>query len=160
MNEIPLPSAKAVRDLLSELFGRDVDVAQSDLPAEPRLDPRSTVAVYRDDAKNTAGVVTADLTLSTYLAAGLSLVSKDSADEAVSAGTLPATYAENVREVLSIVGTLLNSPVSRAVRMGAIHLPGEPVPFRVSDRAVATGRRLDLQVSISGYGSGQMSVVV
>lgn len=159
MSNTALPTTKAVRDLLSTLFGRDVEL--SELPTvEPDLAPSSTVAVYRNAGNNDAAVVTADLTLSAHLAAMLGLTSKDAADEAVRRGTLSDAYAENLHEILSIMGALFNAEGSARVGLHAVHGPGEPVPPRVAAFAASIGSRLDLTLSLPGYGAGVMSIVV
>lgn len=158
MHEVPLPSTKSVRDLLSDLFGREIELTPLDI-TDPVLDHRSSVAVYRDDAKNTAAVVTADLTLSAYLSAALALLNRDAAEEVAAEGALPQSYLENLHEILSILGTLFNVGSPRSVRLADMHAPGQQLPPRVSELAVARGRRLDVTVSIPGYGSGRMALV-
>jgi hypothetical protein len=159
MADTLLPTSKSVRDLLSDLFGREVEVAERAV-LDPELHPGSSVGVYRDDAKNTAAVVTADLALSVYLAAALGLTSKEAADEAVSTGALSDSYAENLHEILNIISGLFNAPGRRHVALHAVHGPGESLVPRVSTFATAVGSRLDLTVSVPGYGSGAMALVV
>lgn len=158
MQTLALPAAKVVRDLLHDLLGREVTITQQDRPpAVPP--PESAVAVYRDDAGYAAAVVVADLALSAYAGAGLALMGKDIADQAIVGRSLPPLLAENLHEVLNIVGALFNT--HRPVRLSTVHLPGEMAPMQVSDQAASFGRpRIDLDVSISGYGTGQMSVVL
>jgi hypothetical protein len=158
MHQVPLPSTKAVRDLLSDLLGREVDLAPIDV-IDPVLDHRSAVGVYHDEARNTAAVVTADLALSAYLAAALALLNKEAADEVAADAALPESYLENLHEILNIVGTLFNAESPRPVRLADMHGPGQQVPPRVADLAIARGRRLDVTVSIPGYGSGHMALV-
>lgn len=158
MAESQLPTVKAVHDLLGDLFGRVVDVT-AQVVLEPTLAPTTSVGVYRDEAKNTVAVVTADLALAAHLSAGLALTSKDGADEIVAKKVLPDASAETLHEILNIMGSLLNGPTTPHVQLHAVHWPGEPVPPLVSSRATATGSRLDLTVSVPGYGSGQMSIV-
>lgn len=159
MAEIQLPTVKAVHDLLNDIFGRDVDVVAQAV-FEPKLAPDASVGVYRDEAKNLVAVVVADLALSAYLAAGLALTSKNDAEETVRKGMLPGSSAETMHEILNIMSTLFNDTSSRHVRFHALHPPKEPVPPLVSARATTTGRRLDVTVSVPGYGSGQMSLVL
>lgn len=158
MYDVPLPTLKAVRDLLGDLLGRSVDVTPLD-SSEPTLDHRATVGLYRDDAKNTAAVVTADLRLSTYLAAGLALLTKDAADEVAAQGALPQSYLENLHEILNILGTVFNTEGVRPVRLADMCAPGMPVPPRAAEFAVRRGSRLDVTVAITGYGSGHMALV-
>ena len=158
MTTTVLPSAKAVRELLSDLLARDVELTTSD--EAPSALPRGTsVGVYRDDARNIVAVVTVDLTLSTYLAAALALSSKEAAEEVAESGTLTPIYRENLHEVLNIVGTLFNGESARHVRLHELHTPGEPLPPAAAAFATAFGSRVDLDVSIPGYGAGRLGVV-
>lgn len=74
-------------------------------------------------------------------------------------GGLPDAYAENLHEVLNIMGRLFDATGSPHVRFHAMHSPGEPVPPLVTSLATMAGRRLDVTLSIPGYGSGEMSLV-
>jgi hypothetical protein len=158
MAQPPLPTPKDVRDLFSDLLGRTVEVTAEDV-TDPRLDARASVGIYQDAHKHTVAVVTTDPSLSAHLAGCLALTPSDAAREVAASGMLPTSYAENLHEVLNIVGTLFNSAGTRPVRFTQMHAPGEQVPAQVATFAGTTGRRLDLTVSISGYGSGQMAVV-
>ena len=154
-----LPTVMEVRNLLGDLLGREVETALQDGTPAP-LDPRACVGVYQDDRRNSVAVVVTDLPLSVYLAAALALAHKDAADEVVQQRTLTPTYTENLHEILNVVGTLFNRPGSPPTRLTAMHAPGDPVPPRVATQAGSTGNRLDMTVSIPGYGSGQMSLVL
>lgn len=159
MSSSALPTPKDVRDLLSDLLGRQVEVVAHDAPATP-LAAGTTVGVYHDDRHNTVAVVTADLSLSAHLAAAIALTTKDGAEEAVRNRCLPATYTENLHEVLNVLGTLFNGPSTPATRLDAMHAPGEPVPPRTAELAGRTGHRVDMAVSIPAYGSGELGVVM
>ena len=58
---------------------------------------------------------------------------------------------------LDRVGTL--GAVDRELVAG-LHPAGEPTPPAVLAQCLTLGRREDLAVSIGGYGSGQLSVVL
>lgn len=159
MSTSTLPTVKDVRDLLGDLLGRPVEVTVDDAPPAD-LDPRASIGVYQDDWHNITAVVITDLTLSAHLAAALALTSKDAADDVVSSGSLDAAHAENLHETLNVLGTLFNRPGGRSTRLVAMHAPGEPVPPRPAALASTGGRRLAVTVSIPGYGSGQMALVM
>ena len=84
-----LPSARAVRNLLETLLGRDVAVT----PAAPvevgPLDP-AHVAVYVDDRTRMVATAVADLPLAVHCGAALGLTPRRVADEAVRSRRLPA----------------------------------------------------------------------
>jgi hypothetical protein len=154
-----LPTVMDVRNLLGDLLGREVETTLQDGTPGP-LDPRACVGVYQDDRHNSVAVITTDLPLSVYLAASLALTSKDAAEEVVKEKALSPAYAENLHEILNVFGTLFNRPGTPPTRLAAMHAPGDPVPPRVASQAAGTGNRLDTTVTIRGYGSGQMSVVI
>lgn len=159
MTKPSLPTAKSVRDLLTTLFGRDVELAEK-VAADSRVPATSTVAAYRDDANNTVAVVVADLPSSAYLAAMLGLTSKDSADEEVKRGVLSEASTESLHETLSIMGALFNAEGLPRVGIHAVHGSGETVPPRLAAFAEQIGSRLDLTLTLPGYGSGDLSIVV
>ena len=70
-----------------------------------------------------------------------------------------ALTAENFAEVLSIGSTLLNHDGAPHVRLYGSYPPGENPPADIAGLLHGLGRRLDLQVTISGYGTGTLSVV-
>ena len=154
-----LPPAKAVRDLLLDLLGRNVDVAPGD-PYAPEGGERATLAVYVDDAMRTRAVAVADLPFSAYAGAAIGLVPAGGAEAAIEDRALSTAIEENLYEVLNICAALLNAEGAPHVKLYGMYGPGTVPPVDVSGFARTIGRRLDLQVTVTGYGAGRLSLVL
>ncbi len=152
-----LPTSKAVRDTLADLLGRAVDVA----PHAPVASvPTDSLAIYVDEHLGTRAIVMADLPCSVFIGSALGLVPAGAAKDAVKDKVLPENARENLAEVLNIVSGLLNQPGTPHVKLYGVHSPGDSVPVDIRAAAAALGRRLDLEVTVPGYGTGVLSVVL
>jgi hypothetical protein len=154
-----LPSPKAVRDMLLDLLGRDVQVATAG-PWAPTIKHPGTVAVYTDDRTQLRALVSFDLELSACFGTAIALIPMSAAQECIEARSLTSAVSENVYEVLNIAAALFNLPDHPHLKLYGMHAPGELPPTDVSARLRGFGNRLDLKVTVAGYGSGQMSVLV
>jgi hypothetical protein len=155
---VPVPHPKQVRDLFLSLTGKDVEVG----PAHPVLVGRepAAVAVYVTDRLATGAVVACDLDLAAYAGGALGLVPVPQLEQARDDGRLSADLADNVHEVLNVLASVFNdSPEAPHLRLHAVHGVGEKLPTDVASMLGFVVRRLDLQVTITGYGGGRLSVV-
>jgi hypothetical protein len=155
----PVPAPKLVRDLLEDLLGRQVDVRPGE-PLSPEDDRATTVAVYVDDSLTLRLVGVADVAFSAYAGASIGLVPVGRAELAVEERSLPETIEENLYEVLNICAALLNAEGVPHVKLYGMYGPGTVPPVDVSGFARTIGRRLDLQVTVAGYGAGRLSLVL
>lgn len=154
-----LPATKEIRDLLVDLLGREVEMAPSP-PLAPGPARPCTLAVYVDDQLRISAVIAVDHRLSAYAGAAIGLVPVGGAQDAIEQIVMPSTLRENLYEVLNIAAALFNVPGAPHVRLYAVHHVGDPMPGDVQARALTLGRRLDVTAGISGYGGGQLSVVL
>jgi hypothetical protein len=155
----PLPNPKDARDLLSDLLGRDVTVADGQ-PVVPGPREPVTVAVYVDDALRTAVVAVADLRLSAYAGAAIGLVPVGGAEAAIEDRELAASVRGNLDEILNVISALFNVEGAPHLRLYATYTLGEEPPSDVAALLRTIGRRLDLDVEIAGYGAGALSLVL
>lgn len=154
-----LPSTKEIRDLLTELLDRDIQVSPS-TPLAPTPNNPCTVAVYVDDTLQVTSVIAFDLALSAHAGAAIGLVPAAGAQAAIEERVLNDTLRENLYEVLNIAASLFNADGATHVRLYDAHHIGNPLPGDVLARALTLGRREDLSVEVGGYGSGRLSVVL
>ncbi|MFI5953564.1 hypothetical protein [Cryptosporangium sp. NPDC051539] len=152
-----LPSPKDVRDMLEELLGKDITVGDG-APASAGDLQKATVAVYVDDSKQVVGVGGMDLPLSAWIGAAIGLIPKGGAEACLEDGELTKMVGENVREVCNVMAALLNREGTPHLRLQkeSCYLPGEPPPADIQARLVALGARLDLNVTVAGYGPGKL----
>ena len=156
---VHLPQPKQLRDLLTDLLGRDVNLAPS-APYAPRPDDAVTIATYVDDTLTVVALVAADLPFSAHAGAAIGLVPVAGAEAAVEDGKLPDGLAENLYEVLNVGASVFNVPGADHVRLHALHPAGPPRDPQLRIRTLTLGRRADLTVDIAGYGGGRLSVVL
>lgn len=154
------PSAKAVRELFTELLGRDVEVGAVEQVVDPGADPGALVGVFTDDYLKLAALVLFDVPLAAYSGAALGLVPPRTAQQSADAGALTDMLQENAAEVLNIFASVFNIGNAPHVRLQAVTAPMEPLDPDVAPWALAYVPRIDLEVTIASYGTGRVSVVV
>lgn len=156
---VHLPQPKQVRDLLTELLGREVTLSPG-APYAPGPDTPASVAVYVDDQLGIRALIACDLTLSAHAGAAIGLVPPGGAQAAVEDGKLTDTLAENFYEVLNIAASMFNVPGADHLKLHALHPAGPPLDPQLRISTLTLGRREDLAVSIAGYGDGVLSIVL
>jgi hypothetical protein len=154
-----LPPTMAVRDMLLDMLGRDVTVAPSE-PWAPTLSDPGAVAAYIDDESRLRALISCDLELAVALGSSIALIPAKTAANSVEEGRMTPDMADNLSEVLNIFSALFNRPSWPHVRLYLVYLPGEPPPADLSAQARLLGKREDLKIEVSGYGSGRLSLVI
>lgn len=157
--ETRVPTAKAVRDLIADLIGREVTVA----PGEPVVlgaGVSGTAAVYVTDKLHMAAIAVLDLPLSAYLGGALGLLPVGGVQDLLEEGSVSSSAMDNVHEILNVASALFNVPGAPHVKLYSLISPGDLAPTDVSGVMKSIGRRLDLAVDVPGYGSGALSLVL
>lgn len=153
----PLPSRHALRTLVENLTGRDVDLKDANLvPAKTT----NLYAVYVTDKLAVSAVCVVNLECGARLGGALAMLPKGSVDEAIAARDLPPMMRDCCHEVLNVLASLFNVPNAPHVRLYELYGPNGTVPPDVAALAATLGSRLDVQLTIAGYGDGLLSVVV
>jgi hypothetical protein len=153
----PLPSRHAVRVLLEDLTGRPIELVDAEPPA-----PKSTnvVAVYVTDQLKMSAVAVLDLEGAAWLAGALGMIPKGGVQEAIDERDLQGMLLDCAHEVLNVLSAVFNVGQAPHVRLYQMYGPNDVVPGDAASLAAAVGARMDVSLSIGGYGSGLMSVVV
>jgi hypothetical protein len=153
-----LPAPKHVKDLLEDLLGRTISVSLTD-PLRAAEMHQSLVAVYVDDGLKLAAVCGMSLELTVYAAAALALIPVGGARDFIKEREITPLLAENAFEICNILGSLLNHEGLPHIRLYQTHLPDGPAPPNdAAGRLLALGQRLDLIVTVGGYGAGKLSL--
>ena len=153
-----LPVAYDVRTLLEELFGRPVEVRPS-APWAPLNGEPGSFALFVDDRLVVRAIGVCDVRFSAYAGAAIGLMPPATAQEAAKERKLDATTKENLYEVLNICAALYNVDGAAHMKLHQVHHVGDEVSPQVQALSAVLGRRLDLTVGITGYGSGRLSFV-
>ncbi len=153
-----LPTPKDVRDLLEGLLGRDVTVGPG-APVTPTPSRPAAVAVYIDPASRVTAICLVDLSLAAWCAGALALLPKGGLEDAIEEGELSEMHLEVLHEVVNVAAALLNAGGVTHSKLDRLHAPGEVLPGDVAALTASTNR-IDLSVSVAGYGSGALSVIL
>lgn len=143
---------------MAALLGRSVSVRLAE-PYSPELGQTTTYAVYVDDRLRTRAVAVADLRLSAYAGAAMTLVPPQVAQEAVARGVLEDLLGRNLHDVLDAMSGVLAAERAPQAKLHAVYAAGSVPPPDVVSFAGVPGRRLDLVVEVARYGAGRLSVV-
>jgi hypothetical protein len=157
LQQSPLPSRHAVRSLIEDLIGRAVEINDSD-PLSVK--PTNIVAVYVDDRTSMTAVVVVDLACGARLGGALGLLPAGGVEDAIDEKDLYPLLRDNCYEVLNVLAAVFNVQGAPHVRLYEMYGPGDSLPGDVSSLAYAVGGRMDVVLSIAGYGDGSLSVIV
>ncbi len=152
-----LPAPVAVRNLLEDLLGRDVEVEPTG-PLSKEAMPTTTVAEYVDDVRRLRAVIGLSLSLAAYAGAAVGLLPPGAAEDSIDDKCLSPMLAENVTEVCNVLSGLLNREGAPHLRLGQVYLSGDSLPNDTAVRLLALGNRLDLRVDVARYGEGKLSI--
>lgn len=158
MSTILLPSPKDVREMVEGLLGREVTVAPG-RPVVPTAEARAGIGVYVEDNLSLAAVAAADLALCAFAGSALGLIPAPTAEGAVEDGALSPAMWENFAELLNIAASLLNADGAPHVRLYSTNPPEQLPANDVGELLRGFGHRIDLTLTIAGYGSGALSIV-
>jgi hypothetical protein len=152
-----LPPAKAIRDILEGMLGRDVEVS----PGKPltTIDAvGGAVAVYVDDSSQMRAVLAWDLPAAASVGAAVGLVPARAAAAAVEDRYLPESLMENVAEVSNVLASAFQIEDNPHLRLGFTNHPVAAAGDDVIALLYRMGNRLDLNLEVSGYGPGRMAI--
>ncbi len=148
-----LPDPQAIVHTLQDLFGKGIEWKKG---APPPASTKLFVATYVDDKGDVAAVCLCDIALAATSGAALVLIPAGAAADATRRGVLDPEMLDNFREVLNILASTFSH---MHVRFGAITAPGEVVAATVKSIISKPSARLDIEVGITGYARGRLSVL-
>jgi hypothetical protein len=156
MTTSPLPSRHAVRSLLEGLVGRDVGIKDANtVPTKPT----NVIAAYVNDKLTVSAVIVVNLEGAARLGGALAMLPKVGVDDAIAEGDLHAALRDNCYEVLNVLAAVFNAPNAPHVRLYEMVGPTTAIPPDIAALSATVGNRMDLEIEVSGYGMGLLSLV-
>ena len=149
---VVLPSAKDVTELIHGLLGADV----KEVPA-PDAELYS-IAEFRNDNGETVGYLACDLATGCRLAAGLTCIPPNAADDAASSGTIPDNLAQNLDEIFNICVNLIRGDGTQHVALHEVVHGSDADSFAAHQHAIETGETQVFGFEIERYGIGRLTV--
>jgi hypothetical protein len=155
----PLPAALEVRELLEGLLGRDVDARVGSAVVDPNVHPGAMVGAYVDDALQLKALIVMSMPLAAYVGAAIALLPPAGAATAVEQELMTPALYDNAAEVLNVAASLFNVEGAPHVRLYEAYAPRETLPPDIAKWVLAYVRRLDLTLTVTGYGTAPLSVL-
>ncbi|HTZ44230.1 MAG TPA: hypothetical protein VMB79_10230 [Jatrophihabitans sp.] len=154
-----LPPAKNIKDLLEGMLGREVTLE----PARRQLDSSDTVGslitTYRDDDYQLRAILGWSLSAGAQVGASIGLIPAPLAAEMIEESALRLDIVDNLGEVSNVMAALFDLPTNPHVRMVDRYHPAATAPPELSAFLYQHADRLDLDVTVKGYGSGTLALV-
>lgn len=155
---VTMPSLDKVAQIIGGLVGRNV-VARRSGPVARGANIATATAVYIGDSADLRGATVSDVALVCNAGAALTLYPPLEAAQCVRRGQWNDTLTENFHEVLNVSANLFNQPGAPHARLQRVYLTPEPLPEVVEAAMRRAAARLDVEVTIPGYGAGKLSVL-
>lgn len=156
----PLPAALEVRELFEGLLGRDIAAEVGTAPVDPIKPGGAIVAAYVDDMLGLKALVLMDLALAARSGAAIALLPSASAESVVESGLITPVLYDNAAEILNIMASLFNLEGAPHVRLYEAYAPRETLPADIQKWTMAYVPRLDMELDITGYGAGTISLLI
>ena len=153
-----LPDRKDIKDLFEGLLGRDVDITEG-RPVDIGI-PKPVIASYVDDAQRLRAVAVMSFGLAARSGAALALVPRGAAEAAEEDRLLPDNLFENASEICNVLAAPFGDAMGTHLRLADAYAPSSPVPSHLLSIASQLAAREDVDLEITGYGKGTLSLVV
>jgi hypothetical protein len=154
--ELSLPVALS---MFTDLLGKKVSGTEVD-PGPLDGADRTVRGVYMADGQAPGAVYLIDLELAAAMGAALVMMPAGMVKESTAEGALVAGLVENSFEVLNVASRVIN-------RAGGVHYklreqvqPGTATPEDVVPVIEAPSQRVDLELTVDGYGSGRLAILI
>lgn len=148
--------AEKMARLLSELLGRNVTATIGPIPATTAL-PALT-ASYAGDKGDLVAVCRCDLEAVLNGGAALCMIPSYEAANNLKAKRLDPVLLENFTEILNVCAQLFGGPGAQRVTLASVCPTTDRVPEKHENFIKQSRLRREVQLSITGYGNGKISV--
>lgn len=155
-----LPALKDIRDTVSGLVGKEVEIVAGATAPTVGGESGSLVALYVDDALRSSAVIVFDLPLAARLGAAIGLIPPGGADAALEDGALSPVLRENATEILNVLASVFNTDGAPHLRLYSVAGSAEELRADVKAIAVKAAPREDVTIEVPRYGAGVLSVVI
>ncbi len=152
-----LPPVKLVKDVLDGLLGRELELEPAD-PMSSVDTVGGVLAAYADDADVVRAVAGWDLPAAAYVGAAVGLLPRGAADDAVDERYISENLLENLTEVCNVLASIFHIPGNPHLRLHQTYRPTAAAPDPDTALLYAQGQRIDLHLTVPGYGEGRLAI--
>lgn len=152
----PTPNETEARQMLAMLFGNDLEIAPVDALAT-EADSGHAAAVFVTDEGLPVTACVCDLNFAAFAGSALTRIPPGGAEDAAKSGKLTDNMLGNLNEVMNICSRLFMNGSSPHLRLDKLYASISEIPDDARALVDSITGRLDLKVSIPGYGDGHLS---
>lgn len=152
----PTPREVEVRQMLGMLFGNDLTISEAEeLPVS--VESNNAAALYVADDGTPVTACVCDINFAAFAGSALTKIPPGGAEDAASSGELTENMMGNLNEVMNICSRLFMSGSSPHLRLDKMYASIAELPDNAKTMLDTVSGRLDLKVSIPGYGEGHLA---
>lgn len=159
--QVLLPTEEAISKILKIASKKDVDVNTVDaLPYHNGWVPclLGLFSAQEDDKVRMVAVI--NLPGSCILGASIDSLPESEVHAAISDQSLPQTMQDNCKKILRVIGaTLKQSSDEEGLQLRSLNLVPKSFPKIEKLFQKSTAERVDFEISISGYGQGNLTII-
>ena len=147
--------SRIIKNTLDSLFGRDISIKNSQ-PLE--AGEKVVIASYVNGEGDTVGAVMMDFPCACYMAAALSMMPADIAEENIKNGAIEDALRDNLYEVFNVGVSFFSDGITPDMRIHEMHIGKTDLPDEINAVLDNYYTDLHLELDIPGYGSGMSSL--
>lgn len=148
------PNVNEISTTLSLLLNKGVSVAEG----APVDTSQMIAGAYIDQQGQLGALGLVDLPLASYTGAALTMIPCDMATSHINAGKLSDEIRENLQEVFNVMVAFFNKGDVPHIRFSEMHITPPALPDDIATLLSGDLQRIDVDVDVSGYGAGKMSL--
>ncbi len=153
--QYPLPKEKEVFDMLSMLYGSDLNLDSGE--PVPMENGSSFLAVYVDDEGKPSTACVCSNSFVAFVGSALTRIPVGGAEDAAETGDFSDMMISNLHEVMNICSRMFMTDSSPHIKLDVVYEKMDDAPDDVRALFVAAEERADFDVSIPNYGNGGLS---
>lgn len=154
--ELSLP---VVLSLFTDLIGRTVRGDET-APADSSTAERTLRAVFVRSGEGPAALYAIDVELAAAMSAALVMMPPALVQDCVRDGALHPMLVDNAFEVCNVGARLVNRAGGTHYKLREQVLPGASLPADAAHLVAEATQRIDLELTVQGYGSGVLTILV
>jgi hypothetical protein len=154
---VPLPSTKMVAGLLSGIVGRAVTAGKA-APLDLRSKAPRIYGTYRDPSTQMPCLAVCDMSFCGYVGGAMLVFPLSSVKDVIRTGTLEDGMLDCVREILNICARIFNDNCHQVFQ--DLYTSPAQLPQDAAALLKSAEGRVDMEVEVAGYGSGQMTILI
>lgn len=151
----PVPKEKDVLEILSMLYGGDVELDSGE-PISIE-NSNNVIAVYIDDDGKPSTACICNYNFAAFAGSALTRIPVGGAEDAAETGDFSDMMLANLHEVMNICSRMFMTDTSPHVKLDVVYKKIDEAPDDVKAMFVGTEEHSDFNVSIPNYGSGSIS---